>query len=178
MVSSAPGARPRSPSSPCSCRGSCWSCSPQVERTTCRPLRRFAKEINVSTFGDHGVVIATQHGRFLRVCEIPLAEVSFFISLEPIAIGWDQQRHAELVELIATARLLTIEHRRARYSRIFLSHRRKSSPCPACIGAKLTAWYPRPRPGIPWPSANDDVQPSTVSTKAPSSSRRGRPRRS
>src|ERR1700746_2604046 len=63
-----------------------------------------SKEINVSAFSDHGVVIATQNGRFLRFGKIPLAEVSFFISLEPIAVGWDQQRHAELVEMIATAR--------------------------------------------------------------------------
>jgi len=44
----------------------------------------------------------------LRFGQIPLAEVSFFIGLEPIVIGWIQQRLAKLVEMIATARLLTI----------------------------------------------------------------------
>jgi hypothetical protein len=72
--------------------GSCWSeVIARLQAAGLNATAVLAKEINVSAFSDHGVVIATQHGRLLRLGEIPLAEVGFFISLEPIAIGWVQQ---------------------------------------------------------------------------------------
>src|SRR5215212_7289942 len=73
------------------------------------------EEVDVAAKCDAAIEVAREHGLLLLLAHRPLVEISAFVGLEARAVLRLHQRHTELVEMIALARHVGIEYRRAGY---------------------------------------------------------------
>ena len=87
------------------------------------------QEIDVAAGGDAAIQVARQHRLLLLLGHRPLVEVGALVGLEARAVLGLHQRHAELVQPVALARLLGVEDRSCR--------ERPGRVCPAPSGGLL-----------------------------------------
>src|SRR5690349_20285785 len=71
------------------------------------------QEIDVAAELDATVEVARQDGLLLLLAHLPFVEIGALIGLEAGAVLGLHQRHAELVQPVALARLIGVEDRRA-----------------------------------------------------------------
>src|SRR5688572_19548004 len=81
------------------------------------------EEIDVTSQLDAAVQVAGEHRLLLLLAHLPLVEIRPLVRLEPLAVLRLHQRHAELVQPVALAHLIGVEHGRARHIGVRLVYR-------------------------------------------------------